>query len=35
MNLQHRNALISGINRALEGLSMIGQALEADGWEGH
>ncbi len=34
MNPQHRNALIAGINRMMEGLSMIGQALEADGWEG-
>ena len=28
-----RNALIAGINRAMEGLSQIAQALEADGWE--
>lgn len=34
MNPQHRNALIAGVNRMMEGLSMIGQALEADGWEG-
>lgn len=34
MNPQHRNALITGINRMMEGLAMIGQALEADGWEG-
>ena len=33
MNPQHRNALIAGINRAMEGLSQIAQALEADGWE--
>ena len=34
MNPQHRNALIVGINRTMEGLSQIAQALEADGWEG-
>lgn len=34
MNPQHRNALIAGINRTMEGLSQIAQALEADGWEG-
>ena len=34
MNPQHRNALIAGINRTMEGLAMVGQALEADGWEG-
>lgn len=34
MNPQVRNQLITGINRALEGLAMVGQALEADGWEG-
>lgn len=34
MNPQHRNALIAGINRMMEGLAMVGQALEADGWEG-
>lgn len=34
MNPQHRNALIVGINRMMEGLAMVGQALEADGWEG-
>lgn len=33
MNPQHRNALIAGINRAMEGFSQIAQALEADGWE--
>ncbi len=33
MNPQHRNALIAGINRTMEGLSQIAQALEADGWE--
>lgn len=33
MNPQHRNALIAGINRVMEGLAMVGQALEADGWE--
>lgn len=33
MNPQHRNALIVGINRMMEGLAMVGQALEADGWE--
>lgn len=33
MNPQLRNQLITGINRALEGLAMVGQALEADGWE--
>ena len=33
MNPQHRNALIAGINRMMEGLAMVGQALEADGWE--
>ncbi|MCQ9352990.1 hypothetical protein NQ015_08120 [Corynebacterium sp. 153RC1] len=34
MNPQHRNALIAGINRTMEGLSQIAQALESDGWEG-
>lgn len=34
MNPKHRNALIAGINRTMEGLSQIAQALEADGWEG-
>lgn len=34
MNPQHRNALIAGINRTMEGLAQIAQALEADGWEG-
>lgn len=34
MNPQHRNALIAGINRTMEGLSQIARALEADGWEG-
>lgn len=34
MNPQCRNQLISGINSVMEGLSQIGQALEADGWDG-
>ncbi|MCD4557004.1 hypothetical protein [Schaalia sp. lx-100] len=34
MNPQHRNALIMGINRVMEALSQIVQALEADGWDG-
>lgn len=33
MNPQLRNQLITGINRMMEGLSQIAQALEADGWE--
>lgn len=33
MNPQLRNQLITGINRAMEALSQIAQALEADGWE--
>ena len=32
MNPQRRNALIVGINRTMEGLAQIAQALEADGW---
>ncbi|MBS5339641.1 MAG: hypothetical protein KHX93_00360 [Actinomyces sp. oral taxon 181] len=32
MNPQRRNALIAGINRTMEGLAQIAQALEADGW---
>lgn len=32
MNPQLRNQLITGINRMMEGLAMVGQALEADGW---
>lgn len=34
MNPQYRNQLISGINSVMEGLAWIGQALEADGWDG-
>lgn len=34
MNPRYRNQLISGINSVMEGLSQIGQALEADGWDG-
>lgn len=34
MNPKLRNQLITGINRMMEGLAMVGQALEADGWEG-
>ncbi|WP_234913965.1 hypothetical protein [Corynebacterium belfantii] len=34
MNPQLRNQLITGVNRMMEGLAMVGQALEADGWEG-
>lgn len=33
MNPQYRNQLITGINLMMEGLSQIGQALEADGWD--
>lgn len=33
MNPQYRNQLITGINSVMEGLSQIGQALEADGWD--
>lgn len=32
MNMQLRNQLISGFNRIAEGVTMIAQALEADGW---
>ena len=32
MNLQLRNQLIAGFNRIAEGVTMIAQALEADGW---
>lgn len=32
MKLQLRNQLIAGFNRIAEGVTMIAQALEADGW---
>lgn len=34
MNMQLRNQLIAGFNRIAEGVTMIAQALEADGWGG-
>ncbi|WP_311777483.1 hypothetical protein [Trueperella abortisuis] len=33
MNMRLRNQLISGFNRIAEGVTMIAQALEADGWD--
>lgn len=33
MSPQHRNALIIALNKTIEGLSQIAQALEADGWD--